>query len=190
MPTYKYRCTECDAELEKLQTHAAMLKDSGRLRCAKCEAPMRHVFGVPAIKTPSMFYGGRRDDGFGNDDFRRRIAYARARAAGVNPTGKIYCPGLARPKCPNDPMAWVSQMDAEAEIRRRCRELNYGAEGDIEVKQREPEADPLEKPYRVADDILEREVSEIVAKEHGGKIGRKKRADLVEATAERLSGNQ
>jgi len=189
MPTYQYRCQDCANELEKLQSHAEMTEDADRLRCATCEGRMKRVFGVPAIVTDTTFSAGR-DDGIGDDDFKRRFAHAAARRAGVNPNGKTYYPGLCAPGKPYDPQAWVSHDSARGEISKRCKELNYAAEGDITVAQREPETDPNEGPYKVADKIVQREVNEIVAKEHGGDVTPKKRADLVEATSERMSGNQ
>lgn len=189
MPTYTYRCQDCNDELEKLQSHDEMLVDAEQLRCAKCEGRMRHVFGVPGIVTETTFVRGM-DDGLGDDDFKRRFARAEARKAGVNPNGKIRFPGLCAPGKPYDPKAWVSADNARAEVRKRCRELNYGCEGDVTVKQREPETDPTEGPYRVADKLVQKKVDQIVEKEHGGTLAPKKRADLVEATRERMAGNQ
>ncbi|MFQ5492317.1 MAG: hypothetical protein ACE5GE_16525, partial [Phycisphaerae bacterium] len=88
------------------------------------------------------------------------------------------------------PKAWVSASNARAEIRKRCEELNYGCEGDVTVKQREPERDPDEGPYTVAPDIVQKKVDKIIETEYAGCIGPKKKAELTEATAERLAGNQ
>lgn len=189
MPTYSYRCQDCGEEIEKLQRYAEMLEDAERLRCSKCEGRMQHIFGVPGIVTETTFTRGK-GDGFGDDEFKRRFAYAAARKAGVNPNGKAYYPGLCPPGEPYSPKAWISHDNARGDIARRCEELNYAAEGDINVKQREPETDPTEGPYRVADKIVNAKVDEIVATEHDGHITPDKRADLVEATAERLAGNQ
>ena len=57
------------------------------------------------------------------------------------------------------------------------------------VTSREPERDPLEGPYRVADDIVEREVDQLVDRDHGGTVPARKRADMAEAVTERLAGN-
>lgn len=147
-----------------------------------------YLFGQ-GLQTDTTFMAGR-DDGC-VDDFKRRVAYSAARKAGVNPTGKTFHPGLCAQGKPNDPEAWISHDNARADIKRRCEALNYAAEGDINVKQRQPETDPNEGPYRVSDKIVQREVNEIVAKEHGGEaLPPKKMADLVEATSERMSGNQ
>lgn len=188
MPTYSYACASCGHREERLQSHAEMKRT--RLACAECGQRMERVFGVPAIITDTTFTRTM-DDGFGNDQIRRRMAYAAARRAGVNPNGKIYCPGLCRRGRPFDPGAWVSASHARAEIRRRCEQLNYACEGDITVKQRPSERPaPDEAPYRVADEIVQKEVAEIVQREHGGKLTPKKRQKLVEETSERLSGAQ
>jgi len=147
-----------------------------------------YMIGI-GLQTDTAFNAGR-DDGFGDDDFKRKIARQRAHAAGVSTSGKTYYPGLCAPRTPYDPKAWISHDNSRAEIKRRCEELNYAAEGGVTVKQREPETDPFEGPYRVADKLVQREVNAVVEREHDGQITPEKRADLVEATAERLAGNQ
>jgi len=189
MPTYQYCCRDCGDEIEKLQSHAQMTKDATRLRCAKCEGRMQHVFGVPGIVTDTTFVRGK-GDGLGDDEFKRRFAYAAARQAGVNPNGKTFYPGLCEQGKPYDPKAWIPEDGARGGIRKRCEELNYACEGDITVKQREPETDPHEGPYRVDDRLVQKEVDQIVETEREGHITPDKRADLVEATAERMAGNQ
>lgn len=151
---------------------------------------MRFVFPAPNLDTTNEFVAGW-GDGFGDrPNFQREQAQQAARAAGVNPTGKTYCPGLAAPGKPNDPAAWVPHDDAKGYVKRRCQELNYACEGGVDVQQREPETDPHAGPYRVADDLVDREVDRIVEVEHEGKIEPVKRAKLTEATQERLAGNQ
>lgn len=188
MPMYTYTCEECGSRLEKLQTHAQMLVDKTQLRCSRCEGRMKHHFGVPAIRTETTFMNGV-EDTFVGDERHRGRAMAKARAAGVNPNGKTFFPQLCAPGVVDDPRAWVSDANAQGEIRKRCEDLNYAADGDVTVKQREPATDPFEGRYRVADHIVQERVDAIVEREHGGTVSKKKRADLVEATAERLSGN-
>ena len=110
-----------------------------------------------------------------------------ARRAGVNPTGKTYCPGLAAPGVSNDPKAWVPHDDAKGYVAKRCRELNYACP-EFGIKSREPETDS-EQPYRTAPELVNREVDRLVERDHGGKLQPAKRAELFEATQERLSGN-
>ena len=187
MPLYKYRCVSCGVEEELLQTHSQMEKECKKLRCKECGARMRYVFSVPNLFTETTFTIGM-DDGFGNNDFKRRIAYKKAREAGVNPTGKIYCPGLCRRGMPYDPRAWVSASNARAEARKRCRELGYASE-DLGVKHVEPENDPQDKPYRPAPSLVQKEVDLIVEREYDGKIDKKKRQQLVEEVTERGAGS-
>ena len=192
MPIYKYQCLDCGNRSERLETYAEMLLHRETLRCNRCEGKLKYVFGVPAIVTESTFIAPL-GDGFGDTPGarkHRRRALAKAKAAGVSTAGKVYFPQLCRPGVPCDPMAWIPAANARAEIRKRCEQMNYAAEGDISVKQREPLVDPFEGPYKVDDKIVEKEVDKIVAKEYGDKVSEKKRQELIEATSERLSGNQ
>lgn len=189
MPTYRYACSECDARLELLQTVDEMESCRDRLRCQQCEAPMRFTFPTPHLQTNNEFVAGW-GDGFGDKvSGARTQAHRAARRAGVNPHGKTYCPGLCAPGVPNDPAAWVPHDDAKGYVEKRCRELNYGCEGMVNVAQRKPESDPHDKPYRVAPDLVDREVERVLETEHGGKIDAQKRSELTKATAERLAGN-
>jgi len=191
MPTYRYTCPDCGFRLELLQSHAEMEKLRGQLRCQQCEAPMEFCFPTPYLHTDTSFVANW-GDGFGEGDaesLRRRRAYANAHRHGISPSGATYCPGLCAPGVPNDPKAWVPHDNAKAYIKKRCEELNYACEGAVTVKQREPDSDPFDRSYQVAPDIVKREVDRIVDRDHGGKIDGKKKAELTEATAERLKGN-
>ena len=188
MPTYIYVCEDCSAKLEKLQSHAQMLRDQHRLRCQWCEGRLKRHFGVPAVRTESTFTQGIQDV-FGPNDRWRRQAMAKARAAGISTAGKRFYPQLCRRGVLNDPQAWISDDNARGDITRRCEAMNMGAEGDINVKQREPERDPTEGPYRVADHIAQERADEVIEQEHGGKVSKQKRAQMVGDMADRLSGN-
>jgi hypothetical protein len=133
--------------------------------------------GVPtAIRTDSRFLSGlHTDDGFGGDDLTRRTVHRRARAAGISPTGKKWCPQLVPHGDPMSPEGLVSDMhEAEA----RCRQNGYGASGRINTNKRElDEHDPLEKPYRINDAVVEQKVQERIARE--GPVSPKKREQLT-----------
>jgi putative FmdB family regulatory protein len=189
MPLYEYQCTDCNNLIELFQTYDEMNEVKDSLRCQKCEGRMQFVFPVPTLHTDTTFAAGW-GDGFQNENsLHRKRAMAAARAAGVSTSGKTYCPSLCEKGKPKDPKAWVPHHDAKEYIRKRCRELNKGCE-DLGVKQREPETDPHEGPYTVAPDIVEREVERVVENDYEGNIAPEKLPDLVEATQERLSGNQ
>ena len=190
MPSYTYRCVECNDRLELSQTHAEMVEVRNQLRCQRCEGQMQFVFPSPHLKTNTEFLAGWSDGWDDRPDPKRTHAQRVARAAGVNPTGKTFCPGLGAPGVRNDPQAWVPHDDPKGYIKKRCEELNYACEGAVNVKQREPETDPADAPYCVAEDLVQEEVDRIVGVEHEGPGDAPKRADLVEATHERLAGNQ
>lgn len=68
---------------------------------------------------------------------------AEAKAAGVSPSGKVYCSGLADGRGHRDPAAWV---DGAGDVLRVARERNLTVEGAVEHKGRpmpRPESKPL-----------------------------------------------
>jgi putative FmdB family regulatory protein len=187
MPLYDYKCQDCGDKIELMQTSDKMKEVRDQLRCQKCEGKMVWQYPVPRLHTDTAFAAGW--DGFPDrESFHRDQCKKAAKAAGVSTVGKTYCPSLARKGVAHDPQAWVSHDDAKREIRKKCVEQNYECE-DFGVSSREPETDPSDRPYRVADDLVETAVDEIVEKNYEGHIEPKKRADLKEATAERLTGN-
>jgi len=105
-----------------------------------------------------------------------------ARKYGINPEAAHYVPALAR--FPGDPEAFVS---SKSEIKQLIERRGWKCEGVVEVDALKP-SQP--KPYEVADDIVEREVEEIVQREYGGKISQKKRRELFEQIKEKRSGNR
>jgi hypothetical protein len=103
----------------------------------------------PAVVTDATFLQGHvngsqfeKNPGLG-DAYRRR-----ARAAGLDPKGKVYLSGLA--DSPGDPKAWVS---GRADVRKVCEERGWGCQGAVTVKARKDE--PCEQgPVDVAPDIV------------------------------------
>jgi hypothetical protein len=77
-----------------------------------------------------------------NEDFAkmpepiRRDALEKARKMGVSISGKVYVGGLAR--FANDPLAWVSDT---SEVKARCAEKGWSAEGAINFEPRNPAAE-------------------------------------------------
>lgn len=132
------------------------------------------------LKTGTTFLAGR-DDGFGGDNRGRKVAYAKARAAGVNPTGKVFMKQLTRSGVPFDPQAWVSD---ETDVRRRCRQLGVGCEGSINVKTPQY-IEPQKKPH-LADDIVAAECERIID-ERGADLTAAERKNLPGEVRQRLS---
>lgn len=93
---------------------------------------------------------------FANEEEIGEVYRRRARAAGVDPKGKVYLSGLAR--FPGDPEAWV---DGRGDVQRRLEERGWGSEGSVTVKPRDPVA-PSPSP-KVADDLVDDEVGRILA---------------------------
>jgi hypothetical protein len=139
----------------------------------------RSPLGVPNIQTDATFMRGRLlSDEFGGDVATRRAYEAKARAAGVNPTGKVYSRPLA--SGPGDPEAWI---DGKADVRRICEQRGIGCEGAVTVKGREVEPfDP--ETARIADDIVQTEVERRLG---DNEATPQERADLAERVQADLS---
>lgn len=142
------------------------------------------------LVTNKAFVAGR-GDGFGTDEKSRKIAYRNARKAGVNPAGKIWSPQLARPGMGlgRDPLAWLDPSQARSQVKAVCQKRGVACDGSVTVKEREPETDPCDKPYEVAESIVRDEVQDILS-EHGSEMTSKEKSELHDQTKERLSGNR
>jgi hypothetical protein len=98
-----------------------------------------------------------------------------AEAAGVSTTGKVYLGGLAA--FPGDPKAWVA---GRGDFQKVVEERGWGCEGAVNVTA--PQKAPI-PDIDVADDILDREVGEIVAAHPEGE--RIDKTDLKEQVREK-----
>lgn len=172
MPNYSFECDACRKKDDFLFRYENLPKF---VRC-ECGGTMQRLFPTPYIRSDNTFMRRTHlDDGFGGDNGERQRAYAKAKAAGVNPEGKKYMPGLCRPGVRYDPQAWVS---GRGDVKRVCEKNGWGCEGAVNVKAVErDEPGPDERPYRIADDIIDREVETIVEKQ-GGKVSAKQRKRL------------
>lgn len=133
------------------------------------------------IGTDTTFMAGSQEcDGLTAQN--RAHHQAMAKAAGVSTSGR-FCPELAEFR--GDPKAWVHDRQ---DVKDYCERTGHGVDGMVEVQARE--RPPVEKkPYRVAPDIVKKEVDRIVTEEAGGHMPARERADLAEATATRLKGS-
>lgn len=177
MPSYTYKCDKCGHAIDRL--HAPRTRVT--LPCSECghEYPTWQ-FPCPNIQSETTFLANR-DDGFGNDNRSRRVAMARAKAAGVSTAGKLYCPGLCPPGESLSPKAWITD---KADARRICRENNWSSE-TLGVKSDRIETEP--KPYRVADDLVADEVKRVV-KSREGDVSPKEHENLKHEVREQLTG--
>ena len=131
------------------------------------------MFFSVGLSTSTTFMANR-DDGFGNDNLSRKRHHAKARAAGINPTGKVWSPQLS---------AWYESRD---DVRRICEQKGMACEGLVNVKA--PAVEVKDEPYRVDDSLVREEVATIVEEKYQGDIGTKEQADLTETTRKRLTG--
>jgi hypothetical protein len=131
------------------------------------------LYFAVGLSTSTSFMANR-DDGFGVDDLSRRRHHAAARAAGINPTGKVWSPQLNE---------WYETKD---DVRRICERKGMACEGLVNVKA--PAVEVEDKPYRVDDALVKEEVAMTVGDKYGGDIGKQELADLTETTRTRLTG--
>ena len=134
-------------------------------------------FGLCGLDTDTTFMANR-GDGVQCGNAAKKQAYAAARTAGVSPDGKTYCPGLAQKR--HDPEAWIG---SKADVKRVCESRGYDCEGSVNVKHRATDIVP--DPYRVADDLVERQVEKTI-EQNDLRPTPKQRQDLTEAAAEKL----
>lgn len=133
-------------------------------------------------KTNDQFMAGRRH----NDQFNGSPlgeAYRQiAQAAGVNTHGKYYMPSLAA--SPGDPEAWVSDID---DAKRLVEKRNLNCEGLIEHKA--VDFEQPDKPYEVAEDIVDSLLLNECAENHDLAHNKKKLADKRQELKQRASGS-
>jgi hypothetical protein len=140
-------------------------------------AEMLATRSAPGLKTDTRF-AARLD---ANADVPAR--YRRmAKAAGVVTDGKQYMRQLAA--FPGDPQAWVGGSD---DVKRVCKHRGWGCDGAVDMKPVVKET-PDDKPYTVAESIVDQEMALLSTKDYGMVSTPKKRKALREYTRERLSG--
>jgi len=154
--------------------------------CKKCGGGLRPAGGCKLCvmfttgQTPSCVSDTTRFPGHlqGGAQFTNpavRASYlAKARAAGVNPAGKVYSSSLAA--CPGDPRAWADSKGDQVKL---LEDRGWSADGDVKVKGREVEP---AAPVRLAEDLvqgrMERELEQRYPDAINGKTVKIKRRDL------------
>ena len=146
-------------------------------RSYQVPAHLRSENWLCQLHTDAEFLRG--NDGFSTDAQRKR-AWALARAAGINPTGKHYSPQLADTRGPADPGAWY---DSREQVRAVCLERGLGCHGAVNVPT--PEVAIEKRSYRVADDLVEGKVSAL-EEEHGA-FGPEERPRIFEDVRQAMS---
>ena len=135
------------------------------------------------VKTDATFMHGRQHaDEFDGNKVTRSMAEAKARAAGVNPNGKVYSAGLATEQY--DPNAWI---DSVSDVKRICNNNGWSCEGSVNVQGPPPATPPdHDEPYCIADDLVEEELDQRIGDEY---VPQKERDDMFEAVQTELSGD-
>jgi hypothetical protein len=114
----------------------------------------------PGFTTDDTFMKGKKTgDQFADCPIVGQYYREMAEANGVSTTGKMYLRGLA--EYPGDPRAWVS---SKADVLAVCKERGWKCEGVVEYTP--PELPPA-PDVRLADDLVEREVAEILEESPG-----------------------
>lgn len=187
MPIYQFTCDHCGLGDERLISLADFDVLVSVQRCESCGQLLRKVVTPCALRTTTRFMSGS-GDGL-PDDTSRRIAYAKARAAGVNISGKKFHPGLCPKGEPFSPKAWYGD---ESEVRRKAAALGRGLEGAINAAAPIFDHDLAanEKPYRIATHLVREDVDREIAECHGGKVTPEKRREITERHRDKHSGNQ
>ena len=167
--------------------------EKDRQFCQYCNRPMRLYLqsNLPATRTDKQFMAsaGVSDDGFGNDERSRRIARARAEAAGVNVNGMRFHPGLCRKGVPYDPInGWYS---SRADVIRKAEAKGCNVFGCIEhtTPIRDKDLAALERPYRPAASVVARDAERIVAEKYGPNATKAQVENTVEELRDRHAGN-
>ena len=148
--------------------------------CSECEGRLALNFVAPrAIRTDATFQRGiNRNTGVRRERDARALAQNAARM-GVSISGKRYDGRLAR--FPNDPTACYGDR---SEARRLCRERGVGC-ADLGVAP--PPDTTTGRPYRVAEDIVEKHAAEQVVDNHGGTVSTQQWEAMKTETREKLT---
>lgn len=112
-------------------------------------AEMLALQSPPAVKGTDRAlmqgrYNNEQFDAMPPDHARGLISIARK--AGINPSGKYYCSGLADQRGPADPAAWI---DSVGDVQKVARERNLTVTGAAEHKgyaMPRPKSKPLSEP--------------------------------------------
>jgi len=143
---------------------------------------MSKLISVPSLLgTDTRFFQGH-NDGLGDDQYSRTMLRRNAAKMGISIAGKKYFPQL----CPKgETMHPFACAGTQAEIKEKLAILGRGAEGGINVPCPQQEHEP--KPYRVADDIVEKEARLIARQNKMKKVGPKEKAALMEQVRKRIT---
>lgn len=107
---------------------------------------LRTTLDVCTTVHSNTTFMANRGDEFEGEPKARKHAMAKARAAGVNPTGKRFFGGLCPPGEPFSPKAWVTESNAKAEIKAKCAAHGLHCEGLVKSDDNFEPPDELGTP--------------------------------------------
>ena len=116
--------------------------------------------------------------------------YAAAKAAGVSLSGKVYKSSLVRPEFAGrfDPEALV---DSTGDVKRVVEKNGWESHGIVESDGIENQAEsPLDKPYRVADDLVAERVESDLVAAGVDRISKREYLDISEKTRSLMEGTK
>jgi putative FmdB family regulatory protein len=128
MPLYQYECTnlECRAAFDAMNP---MRLAASPKSCPRCDSIAERVYAPCNIETDATVYSTKRTDGHQfSSEAMRNFYLGKARAAGINPTGKTYDYQLAN--YPGDPRAWIG---SDSDLRQVLEERGWGSKGKVKV---------------------------------------------------------
>jgi putative FmdB family regulatory protein len=164
MPMYAYECPRCDILFEKF---APMVGAGLPQTCPDCGIHSPRRFLPPTCLSDTTTYRGD-NTGLGQfkSDAMREFHLAQARKHGVNTTGKLYDPALA--KYPGDPKAWVG---SDTDVRQVLESRNWGSTGKVKVKQKSNGETTTPKPG-LSEKIVRELVHERMVVDPGQKVSK------------------
>jgi len=186
MPIYEYRCEDCKSIHEITESIAKMEETRNTKQCPCCEGKLKKIFSRIALFTETRYFAElrrRTGDGFGADDVSRKRAKAAAERAGVSTEGKVFFPHLCKEGEQFSPTAWVGDS---TDMRNAAIAAGVGIKSNV-VNVPGVEKTTIEEPYRVANDIVERETQKVVDDNFGGVVPDATKSKLREQVRETIT---
>lgn len=156
-------CEDCEA---------LSLAELDRYRRSRVDNGQNHTWALifackkfPGIKTDSIFNEGKFSSDAANGCHKKELHLRKlAESRGFSTNGKWYCSGLA--SYPGDPDGWVGGRDDVLAV---CKRKNLTIlDGYVQYKGHETPPTP---DYEIAPELLDREVSEVMAAHPGARQG-------------------
>lgn len=173
-----------ETHLRRLRKESAAMARNPELAMKAARHCAANSYPAPCLHTSTTFMANR-DDGFGADERHRKIAHAKAEAAGVSTTGKTYMSQLCPKGEPLSPKAWISDKD---DAKRICEDNGWGCEELGTTMPAYEGPGPDDEPYKIDEQIVKDEVDGLLIRDGAEGVSRKEYDDLTDTTRTRLQG--